>query len=97
MVSNDFYKIVDKNADAMIVLNLDGVILYVNPAGMTLFNMAEDEMVGKMLGFPLVLHEPVDMYILREFREFVAVEMRMVEVEWKAKPSPLVASRRSDG
>ena len=93
MISNDFYKIVDKNADAMIVLDLDGVIRYVNPAGMALFNMAEDEMVDKLLGFPLVLHEPVDMYVLREFRDFIAVEMRMVDVEWKGEPSYLVSLR----
>jgi signal transduction histidine kinase len=93
MISNDFYKIVDKSADAMIVLDSDGVIRYVNLAGMALFNMAGDDMVGKMLGFPLILQEPVDMYVLREFLDFVAVEMRMVEVEWKDEPSCLVSLR----
>ncbi len=33
------------------------------------------------------------MYILREFRKFIAVEMRMVEVEWKGQPSYLVSIR----
>lgn len=93
MVENDFLKIVQKSADAMLVLDLNGVIQYVNPAGIELFSMTGQEMIGKMLGFPLILQEPVDLYVLRGFREFVAVEMRMVEVEWKEEPSYLISLR----
>ena len=93
----DFRAIVEKNADAMVVLDEKGVVLYVNPAGVTLFSMAEADLVGKMIGFPIVLKEPVDMHILRQFREFVAVEMRMVDVEWEEKPSYLISFRDVTG
>lgn len=93
----DFHTIVDKNADAMVVLNSNGVVQYVNPAAVKLFNLPESELTGKMIGFPIVLREPVDMHILRQFKEFVAVEMRMVEVEWGGNPSYLISFRDITG
>ncbi|HMK47880.1 MAG TPA: ATP-binding protein [Methanocella sp.] len=93
----DFHSIVTKNADAMIVLSGEGIVRYVNPAALTLFNMTQENLVGKMFGFPIVLSEPVDMYILRRFKEFVAVEMRMVEVNWDEKPSYLISFRDVTG
>ncbi|OPY30249.1 MAG: Bacterioopsin transcriptional activator [Methanocella sp. PtaU1.Bin125] len=89
----DLRAIVTRNADAMVVLDRDGYIQFVNPAAESLFNMAETDMLGKLFGFPIVLEEPVEMYILRAFRKFIAVEMRMVEVEWKGRPSYLVSIR----
>jgi signal transduction histidine kinase/DNA-binding NarL/FixJ family response regulator len=93
----DFRTIVNNNADAMIVLDQYGVIQYLNPAATTLFNLPEPEMLGKMMGFPIVLDEPVEMYVLRGFKEFVATEMRMVEVEWADKPSYLISFRDVTG
>ena len=79
----DLRAIVTRNADAMVILDRDGYIQFANPAAKLLFNISGQELIGKLFGFPIILQEPVEMYILREFRKFIAVEMRMVEVEWK--------------
>jgi PAS domain S-box-containing protein len=89
----DFRAVVTKNADAMVVLDSDGRVLYVNPAAESLFGMTAAEMAGKLFGFPIVLDEPVEMYVLREFKSFVAVEMRLVEVTWSDRPSYLISLR----
>ena len=89
----DLRTIVTKNADAMVVLDQDGYIRYANPSAESLFNLSEHELIGKQFGFPIILGESVDMYVLREFRKFVAVEMRMVEIEWRHQPSYLVSMR----
>ncbi len=89
----DFRAIVDKNADAMVVLDAKGVILYANPAALELYNLPESELIGKMMGYPIVLKEPFQMKVVREFKEFVAAEMRMVEVEWQGEPSYLISFR----
>ena len=89
----DFRAIVDKNADAMVILDGQGSILYVNPAAVALFDLSEKDMVGMVMGFPIMLEEPVDMYVLRKFREFIAVEMRMVGVVWGGKASYLISFR----
>jgi signal transduction histidine kinase len=88
---------VDKNADAMIVLDKNGIIQYANPSAIELFNIPEPELLGKMMGFPIVLREPVDMYVVRGFKEFIAAEMRMVEVEWKGEPSYMISFRDVTG
>lgn len=93
----DFRAIVTNNADAMLVLDIKGVIRYANPAALTLFNLPESEICGKILGFPIVLEDPVEMYVVRGFREFVAAEMRMVEVEWEERPSYLISFRDVTG
>jgi PAS domain S-box-containing protein len=91
--AEDLRTIVTKNADAMIVLDRRGYVEYANPAAVSLFNIPESELIGKLFGFPILLSETVEMYVLREFRKFVAVEMRMVEVQWRKKPSYLVSMR----
>jgi PAS domain S-box-containing protein len=93
----DFREIVTNNADAMLILDKKGLIRYANPAALTLFNLPESDLCGKMLGFPIVLKDPVEMYIVRGFREFVAAEMRMVEVEWEDEPSYLISFRDVTG
>ncbi len=93
----DFRTIVEMNADAMLVLDREGSIIYANPASSALFNLPHSELMGKVLGFPIVLQEPVEMYIVRGFREFVAAEMRMVEVEWEEEPSYLISFRDITG
>jgi signal transduction histidine kinase len=40
-----------------------------------------------------VKHEPVDMDVIRGFKEVAAAEMRMVEIEWEGKPSHLISFR----
>ncbi len=86
----DFRTIVTRNADAMIILDIEGYVQYVNPRVESLYNLPASDMVGQLFGFPLLLEDPVEMYVLKEFKEFVAVEMRMVEVEWQGKPSFLL-------
>jgi PAS domain S-box-containing protein len=89
----DFRTILSGNADGVIVLDGDGYVLYVNPAAETLFDIPAAEMAGRNFGFPIVLDQPVGMYVLREFQSFVAVEMRLNEVEWEGKPSFLISFR----
>jgi PAS domain S-box-containing protein len=89
----DLRNIVTRNADAMVVLDKRGYVRFANPAAESLFNIPEPDFIGKLFGFPILLSEPVEMYILREFRKFVAVEMRMVEMQWRGQPSYLVSIR----
>lgn len=89
----DFQAVVYKNADAMVVLDREGYILYANPASESLFNLPSAELVGASLGFPLILDEPVELQILREYKDFITVEMRMVEVVWAGEPSYLLSFR----
>jgi PAS domain S-box-containing protein len=87
----DFRTIVTKNADAMIILDLEGYVQFVNPRVESLYNLPPSDFIGKLYGFPILHEVPVEMYVLKEFKKFVAVETRMVEVEWRGKPSYLLS------
>ena len=89
----DFQTIVDKNADAMVMLNNEGYILYANPAAESLFNLSLAELAGVHFGFPLILDESVKLQILSEFKDLITAEMRMVEVTWAGQPCYLLSFR----
>jgi signal transduction histidine kinase len=89
----DFQALVSINADAMVVLDHEGYVLYVNPAAESLFSLSTAEMVGAFFGFPISLDESVDLHIIREFKDLVAAEMRMVEVKWAGESSYLLSFR----
>ncbi|HUL61983.1 MAG TPA: PAS domain-containing sensor histidine kinase, partial [Methanocella sp.] len=78
---------------AMVVIDKNGVIQYANPAALALFGLPRSELIGRLLGSPIVRREPVDMAVVREFREVAAAEMRVAEVEWAGKPSYLISFR----
>jgi PAS domain S-box-containing protein len=77
----------------MVVLDHDGFVLYVNLAAESLFSLPSAEMVGANFGFPIIMDKPVELHILREFKDFVGAEMRMVEVKWAGEPSYLLSFR----
>jgi PAS domain S-box-containing protein len=89
----DFQAVVSKNADAMVVIDHEGLILYANPAAESLFNLPFAELIGVSLGFPLVLDEPVELQILRDHEDHITVEMRIVEIVWAGEPSYLLSFR----
>ena len=77
---------------------LNGVIQYANPAAIELFNLSGigDDRQNDGLT-PSCLKSHVEMYVVRGFKEFVAAEMRMVEVEWEGEPSYLISFRDVTG
>ncbi len=92
-IAEDFQAILSMNADAMVVLDHDGYVLYANPAVESLFNLPSSEIFGAFFGFPIILDEPVALHILRGFKKSVAAEMRMVEVVWAGEMSYLLSFR----
>jgi PAS domain S-box-containing protein len=89
----NYRAIVEGSLDAMLIVDLDGAIMYVNPMAERLFEMSGPEMMGAVFGFPVALAEPVEMYVLQRFKKFVAVEMGVVPIQWKGSPAYLVSLR----
>jgi signal transduction histidine kinase len=77
-----FRKLIDCNADAIIVMNKAGVIRFVNRAAQTLFEVDSDELVGKTFGVPLVSERTSEVEIPRGDGRLVIAEMRIVEIDW---------------
>ena len=82
-----YRNIIEKNADAMMVLDDQGIVQYMNSAAERLFDRKPEQFVGKIFGFSIISDEPTEIEILRKNGSVITGEMRMVELEWNGKKS----------
>ena len=86
-------KIIENNADAILVVGCDGVIRFANPAAETLFGRATQGLVGVNIGFPLIGQGSADVKILRPSGIQADAAMRSVEIEWEGERCILTSLR----
>ncbi|MCJ7748353.1 MAG: PAS domain S-box protein, partial [Desulfobacterales bacterium] len=85
-------KIIEKNADGIVIVDKDGLVRYVNPAAEALFGCKAEELIGELFGFPLTASEATEIDIIRRDGGGTRVaEMRMVEMEWEEKNAYLAS------
>jgi signal transduction histidine kinase len=80
-------------ADGVVIIGLDGVIRFVNPAAESLFGRAASELEGTSFGFPAVTGETAEIHVVRPGGVSVAAELRVVEMNWEDAPALLVSLR----
>jgi len=85
-------RIVDNNADGMVVVGEDGIIRFVNPAACALWGLRSDELVGTPFGHPVVAGEAAEIDLMRHGKT-IAVEMRSTGITWKDEKSLLISIR----
>lgn len=87
-----FRDIIERNADAIIVIDRGGTVRFANPAASELFGRDHEQLVGTDFGFPMLAGETTELDLPRSDGARV-VEMRVVESEWEGQPA-LIASLR---
>jgi signal transduction histidine kinase len=87
-----FLDIVEHNADAIIVVDDEGVIRFANPVARAMFARRRADLVGTVFGFPLVTGETTEIDLISDGAPRAA-EMRVVASEWDGAPA-LIASLR---
>ncbi len=85
--------IIEKNPDAMVVLNKDGIISFANTAAEQLFCLKKERLIGNPLGFPLITNKTTQIDIISKTGKGGIGEMRVVEAEWNNEPSYLASIR----
>ncbi|MBN1843863.1 MAG: PAS domain S-box protein [Deltaproteobacteria bacterium] len=80
-----FRLIIEKNADAIFVVNSEGRVRFANPAAERLFGLRGEELVGRMFGFPLTAGGSTEINIIRRHAEAAVAEMGVVEMEWEGE------------
>ena len=83
--------IVQKNPDAMVILDKDGKILFLNQAAGYIFGRKKEELLGTSFGFPLVTTETAQINIVRKSEEPGIGEMRVTTIEWEEQPAYLAS------
>lgn len=85
------------NPDGILIVDTDGVIQFVNPAGALLFGRTKDELIGKAFRFPLVVGERVEIDIVRPLNELRVemgiAEMRLGNIIWEGEKADLASTR----
>ncbi|WP_444548980.1 ATP-binding response regulator [Candidatus Magnetomonas plexicatena] len=90
---NRFFKIIEKNADAIVIVDRSGFILFVNPALEEMFERACEDLIGELFGFPMVAGETVEIDIVNRAGTMKIAEMRMVEFPWEGETVYLASLR----
>jgi PAS domain S-box-containing protein len=89
----NFRNLINKSADAIVVIDKSGIVLFANPAAQTLFGRSEEELLGKPFGFPVAEDDTTEIEIIRKCRTKATAEMRIVETSWQGKDAYLASLR----
>lgn len=88
-----FQNIINKNADGILIVAMEGVVRFANPAAESIFGRHSKELVGEVFGFPLVIGERTELDLVHAGGEIITAEMRVTETEWENEPCHLVSLR----
>lgn len=86
-------KVIEKNADSLIIVDGNGVVCFVNPAAEALFGRKAEELIGELFGFPVTAGGTTEIEIIRRGGEARVAEMRVVEMDWWGKRAYLASLR----
>jgi signal transduction histidine kinase/DNA-binding response OmpR family regulator len=85
--------LVEKNADGIIVVDEDGVVLFANPAAEKLFGRPVAQLVGSPIGIPFIDGDTAEIAIHRPDGTHADAEIRIVETVWNHRPARLATLR----
>ncbi|HEV8605882.1 MAG TPA: response regulator [Tepidisphaeraceae bacterium] len=90
---NRLWRLIEKNADGMILVDQSGRIRFINPAAEEMFSRPANELMGQPFGYPVVAGETTQIDIVRSDGQTIAAEMRVVELSWEGGPAHLATLR----
>lgn len=92
-VQRQMHRLVEANPDAVLVVNTDGRVLFVNRAALRLFGRSWEDFVGEPLGFSIQEGEQTVLDISRTDGDKRAAEIQVAPIDWEGS-SALLASIR---
>lgn len=87
-----FLDVVEHTADAIIVVDDDGIIRFANSVARAMFAGRRENLVGTHFGFPLVSGETTELDLLSGGAPRSA-EMRVMKTEWDGAPARIASLR----
>lgn len=88
-----FRKMIEKNADGIIIMNKDRHVLFMNPAAKVLFRNNTREIMDHSFESNMDADTITEILIPCEDDETLVAEMRMVEIEWEGENAYLLSLR----
>ena len=87
-----FREVIERNADAIVVVDGEGIVQYANPMAERLFARAGEELAGTAIGFPIVAGETTELDVISQGAPRV-VEMRVVPSRWYGREAYIASLR----
>jgi signal transduction histidine kinase len=88
-----FRDVIERNADAIVVVDAEGVIRFANQEAERLFASTASGLTGTAFGFPVVAGETAELDLVRDGNP-ITVEMRVVQSHWEGE-SAFIATLRN--
>ena len=88
-----FRQVIEFDADAIIVVDRENIVRFINPAAEDLFDVHEDSLLGKHFNVPVMDGESTELEIPRRNGGLSIVEIRSVEIEWESSRAYLASLR----
>ncbi len=85
--------LITKNPDGIVVIDKQGVVRFINPAALKLFNRNEEELLGEVFGFAVAGGDKTEVDVSTGTAKQVIAQMRVVKIDWHGKPANLVTLR----
>ncbi|MCF3933024.1 response regulator [Acuticoccus sp. M5D2P5] len=85
-------QLIDANPDAVIVVDMQGTVRYLNDAAGDLFAATRETLVGEWLGFSIERGKTSEIEILGHERPITA-EIRVADIAWQGEPAMLASIR----
>lgn len=92
-LDSHFHTIIKASSDGIVVVDMNGVIRFVNPATEVLFQRESCELLGSMFGFPITSDTTTELDIVRKGGTVTIAEMRVVEIDWGGEIAHLALLR----
>ncbi len=85
--------VVDGSPDGTLIVDLGGVVRYVNPAAAEMFGRRREQLLGKPFEFEAVGGSSVQFKLSPASGRELEVEMRVADIRWKGAPARLASLR----
>lgn len=91
--SHQLSTIIDNTLDGLLVIDLNGQVVFANRAAETLFGLGVEELIGRDFGIPFVTDGRTEIYLRHADNHMVVTEMSVVNSDWLGQPAYLAALR----
>ncbi len=88
-----FRKLVRENVDGIVVVDLEGVLRFMNPAAEALLKRKQEELIGKKFGLPIVTGETTEIEVVPRGGSVRIVEMRALQTKWEGEDACIASLR----
>ncbi|MBT5607712.1 MAG: PAS domain S-box protein [Lentisphaerae bacterium] len=78
----NYQNLISSSPDAIVVVDRSGLVLFVNPAAVTLFGRRPEDLLHRTFGYPCIPGTRTEIDIVRPGRDAAAAEMHVTEVTW---------------